>query len=105
MASLQKKGPAFYCQFLYQGRRRTVTIGQVSENAALAFTERVEELLDLITRRLITVPPDVDITKFIANDGKVLEEPAPVPQVVKFAEFKEKYLATHRNGAMEENSL
>jgi integrase len=105
MASLQKKGLAYYCQFLYQGRRRTVTVGKVSENAALAFAERVEELLDLIARRLITVPSGVDIAAFVANDGKVEETPASLPQAVPFAAFSEKYLATHRGGAMEENSL
>jgi integrase len=105
MASLQKKGLAYYCQFLYQGRRRTVTVGQVSEHAALAFAERVEELLALIGRRLITVPPGVDITDFLANDGKAEEVPTPIPQVVTFATFKEKYLATHGSGVMEENSL
>lgn len=105
MASLQKKGPAYYCQFLFQGRRRTVTVGQVSENAALTFLERVEELLGLIARRLITVPPGVDIAEFVANDGKADASSASVPQAVTFSAFKEKYLATHRGGAMEENSL
>jgi hypothetical protein len=99
MASLQKKGLACYCQFLYQGRRRTVTVGQVSENAALTFVERVEELLGLIARRLITVPLGVDIAEFVANDGKLEEAPVPLPQVVTFAAFTEKYLATHRGGA------
>src|SRR5579862_4846708 len=105
MASLQKKGPAYYCQFLYQGRRRTVTVGQVSENASLAFVERVEELLDLIARRLIAVPPGVDIGDFMANDGKVEEASARSPTNVTFAAFMDRYLATHRGGALEENSL
>ena len=105
MASLQKKGPAYYCQFLYQGRRRTVTVGMVTEHSALAFVERVEELLDLIGRELITVPPGVDITEFVAKDGKVEESSVPVPQVMTLAAFKESYLAAHDCGAMEENSL
>jgi hypothetical protein len=104
MPSLQKKGLAYYCQFLYQGRRRTVTVGRVNENTAFAFAERVEELLDLVARRLISVPPGADIAAFVANDGKVEEARAPSPKVVTSA-FKEKYLETHGGGAMEENSL
>jgi integrase len=105
MASLQKKGGAFYCQFVFQGRRRTVTVGKVSPDRAAAFAARAEELLGLIARGRVTVPLGVDITEFVLRDGK-----APDPQVaalppVTFQQFKEQYLETHCNGSMEPNSL
>ena len=42
MASLQKKGDAFYCQFCYLGKRYTVTVGKVSEAEAEAFAGRTQ---------------------------------------------------------------
>ena len=41
MASRQKKGDAFYCRFVFQGRRRTLTVGKVSPDTAQAFAPRI----------------------------------------------------------------
>jgi hypothetical protein len=46
----RRKVPRTAANSFTSGRRRTVTVGQVSENAALAFAEQVEELLDLMAR-------------------------------------------------------
>ena len=35
MASLQKKGDSWYCQFIYVKKRRTFTIGPVEKKEAL----------------------------------------------------------------------
>ena len=45
MASIQKKGEAFYCQFCFQGKRHTVTIGKVSRQEADVFVGKVDYLL------------------------------------------------------------
>src|SRR5262249_60653492 len=71
VASIQKKGEAYYCQFLYQGRRRTVTVGKVSEQDALAFGARTEELLGLLARGRLALPQGVQITDFVLADGRV----------------------------------
>jgi integrase len=105
MASVQKKGDAYYCQFLFQGRRRTVTVGKVSADSAAAFAARTEELLGLIARGRVVLPPGTDITDFVRRDGRPLEpDPAPAA-LVTFRQLKDRYLETHRAGAMESNSL
>jgi hypothetical protein len=45
MASLQKKGNGWYCQFLFPGERYTFTIGRVSKEQARAKSDRVDYLL------------------------------------------------------------
>jgi integrase len=106
MASLQKKGDAFYCQFVFHGRRRTVTVGKVSSDAAEAFAARTEELLSLLARGRVTVPAGVDIADFVLHDGKAPDpRPAAAAAPVTFRRLKERYLETHSAGAMEPNSL
>ena len=39
MASLQKKGESWYCQFRYGGQRHTYTVGEVSEAERVALAE------------------------------------------------------------------
>ncbi|HEX5272023.1 MAG TPA: hypothetical protein VFW33_16110, partial [Gemmataceae bacterium] len=79
MASVQKKGDAYYCQFVFQGRRRTVTVGKVSAETAAAFAARTEELLALIARGRLLVPPGADITDFVLRDGRPDHESAWEP--------------------------
>lgn len=106
MASVQKKGTAYYCQFVYDGRRRTVTIGPVGRAAAAAFAERAEELLALLARGRLALPAGVPITDFILRDGKALDaESAPGPRPLPFEELRKAYLTAHQDGAMEANSL
>src|SRR4051794_27450457 len=100
MASLQQKGDAFYCQFCYQGRRHTVTVGRVSRDEAEAFAGKVVYLLMRIKQKLIRVPPGVDIDEFVIRDGQVPEPEVAAPDPVSFGQFQQKYLDTHRNGAM-----
>lgn len=105
MASIQKKGDAFYCQFVYLGQRHTVTVGKVSQDEAEGFRGSAELLLLRLKQKLITVPPGVSITDFILHLGKVPEPIVAAPERISFADFGKRYLETHRNGAMEANSL
>jgi integrase len=105
MASLQQKGGSFYCQFCYHGKRHTVTVGPVSREEADAFAGKVEYLLLRIRQRLIHVPPGVAISDFILQDGKVAEPEAPPVEPIAFRQLRDRYLETHENGALEENSL
>lgn len=105
MASLQKKGDAFYCQFCYLGKRHTVTVGKVSEREAEAFAGATDQILLRIKQKLITLPPGVGIDEFVLMGGKTPEQPVPTVEAISFSAFKQKYLETHGNGAMEANSL
>jgi integrase len=108
VAFIQKKGESFYCQFLYLGRRYTVTVGPVSKEEAEAFRGKVEYLLLRIRQGFIVCPPGVPITEFIRADGQVKapeEIITAATEPVTFGQLKDRYLETHRNGSMEENSL
>jgi hypothetical protein len=107
MASLLHKGDSYYCQFYYQGHRFTVTIGEVPSDEAMDFVGSVGQLLRRIKQKLIHVPPGIKITDFVVSGGKVptVEEAAAPVEPVSFATFRQKYLDTHRQGAMEANSL
>jgi len=65
MASLQKKGESWYCQFLYHGKRHTFTIGKVEPDEAEAKANQADYLLMRIRQGLLTVPPGADIVLFL----------------------------------------
>ena len=104
MASLQKKGDAWYCQFLYGAngskKRYTVTIGQVSDTEALQWKSRTENLLLRLRQGLLEVPRGVGVADFILHDGK----PPVDPELARHKEttlhqLRESYLETFSNGA------
>jgi hypothetical protein len=70
MATLQKKGNGWYCQFLHHGKRHTVTIGRVSKTEARAKSDQIEYLLMRLKQGLIELPAGVDIREFVQRDGK-----------------------------------
>ena len=107
MASLLQKAGSYYCQFYYQGHRFTVTIGEVPRDEADDFVGSVGQLLRRIKQKLIHVPPGTKITDFVVSGGKVptIEAAAAPLEPTSFATFRQKYLDTHRQGAMEANSL
>ena len=106
MASLQKRGNAFYCQFLYQKRRFTFALGPVSEAEAQAVASKADYILMRIKQGLLD-PQGTDIITFIQNDGKVpvVEIAAKVQQSLSFAEFSSGYLTAFGAGAIEANTL
>lgn len=105
MASIQRKGDSYYCQFYHLGRRHTVTIGAVTPTEAEAFAGKVDYLLLRLRQRLIQIPPGVSIVDFVNHDGHVPEVIASAPMRISFAELKSQYLQTHRIGALEDNTL
>ena len=105
MASIQQKGNAFYCQFCFQGKRYTITVGKVPRREAETFAGKVDYLLMRIKQRLITVPPGIHITDYLLCDGNVPNTEQAVTDSITFRMFYQKYTETHSDGAMEENSL
>ncbi len=112
MASLQKKEESWHCQFRYQKQRRTWVLGPVEEIEAKAVKAKVEYILMRLKQRLLDVPAGMDIVDFLACDGK---PPPPAPAAeeslpeerkpVLFSEFRDAYLKTYGNGAIEKNTL
>ncbi len=107
LAYIVKKADSFYCQFYYLGKRHTVTVGPVDKAEAEAFGGKVDYFLLRLKQKLIQLPAGVSISDFIASDGKVVPvESATAPlEPISFSAFQQKYIETHRQGAMEENSL
>jgi len=105
MASLQKKGESWYCQFMYERQRHTYTIGKVDEAEAVSTAARIDYLLMRIRQRLLALPVGMDICEFIQHDGKPpVVEPTGVVNTT-FTIFRERYLETFGHGAVEPNSL
>lgn len=107
MASLQKKGDSWYCQFIYAKKRRTFTIGPVEEKEALQWQSRTETLLMRLEQGLLHVPRGVSIADFILHDGKppVADPANDVTRETTLHELREAYLTTFGNGAIEKNTL
>jgi len=105
MATLQVRNKSYRVLFCYRGKRYTFTLGAVSRKEAELAVAGVDRILLRIEQRLIAVPPATDIVEFVRHDGRPQEVPTPSTEPVTFRRFKDRYLETHRNGAMEANSL
>jgi hypothetical protein len=98
MASLQKKGNGWYCQFLHHGKRHTFAVGAVTEEEAKAKASQVDYLLLRLKQRLIALPAGVGIVEFIQHDGKPPADAVTIPerQVLSLTDFLARYLDTNR---------
>jgi integrase len=106
MASLQQKGDAYYCQFMFGGKRHTMTIGEVSKTEAGQWKAKVEHLLMRIKQRLLDVPPGISITDFLLFDGKPPVDPEHSEyKHTTLGDLRDQYVATFSNGAIEANTL
>jgi hypothetical protein len=93
MASLQKKGDAWYCQFTHAGRRHTLTIGKVAPHEARRWKLNTENLLRLVMQGRLEIPRGVSIADFILHDGKPPVDPAiAVRKDTTFRQLREAYV-------------
>jgi integrase len=104
MASLQNKCGAWYCQFLYHGKRHTFGLGKVAEDEAQAKASQVGYLLMRLRQNLLHLPPAMDIVTFLQFDGNPPQE-APEKGSLTLAALRDRYLDTHRNGSLEKSTL
>jgi hypothetical protein len=106
VASLQRKGNSWHCQFVYRRERRTWVLGEVEETEAHAIKGKVEYLLMRIKQHLLDVPAGMDIVTFLQYDGKPPQY-APTGQKPEttFAEFRDRFLKTFSGGAGEDSTL
>ncbi len=106
MATIQERNQSFRILFVYQGKRRTVTLGKVSRDEAEVKAGAIDLLLLRIKQKLSAVPAGVSIEDFVLCNGQVRTvEQAITSEPVTFPCFREKYLEAHRDGAMETNGL
>lgn len=105
MASLQRKADSWYCQFMYQGKRHTYTLGKVEDSEAESTAAKIDYILMRIRQRLLAVPAGMDIITFIEHDGKPPALKGPAALRTLLSELRECYLKTFGNGALEKNTL
>jgi integrase len=105
MASIQNRNGSYKLTFCYHGKRHYLTLGKVSEQEAEAKSAQVDYLLLRIRQNLVQVPSGVPIEEFIQHDGKIATPEQAPAAPLSFAQFRRRYLETHRNGAIEANSL
>ncbi len=67
----------------------------------------MEETLSDLERGRLHLPPDADLITFLLSDGKLTQRPqdTPPPKAITLGELRDRYVQTHSNGAMEQNSL
>ncbi len=106
MASLQHRSGSWRVIFRFRGLQHFVTIGEVDETEAQGVKARYEYILRLLKQRLLTLPSGMDIVTFLRNDGKPPDTTAEgdSPETT-FAQFRDGYLKTIGNGAVETNTL
>lgn len=106
MASLEKRNQTYRIVFMHGGKRHGFSLKTGDRREAETLAGGVAKTLMRIEQKLLKVPAGVDIVTFVQNDGRV-EEAAPysAAEPITFAQFRDRYLATHEDGAMESDSL
>lgn len=107
MASIQWRGDSYYCQFRYQGQRRTFSIGKLTDVEADAWVGKVDHILMRVKQRLLTVPSDCDIVDFVLADGRAPTTPLPAGtnERITLGTLRDRYFETHSNGTLERSTL
>ena len=105
MATLQVRNKSYRILFCFGGRRHAFTLGTVGKKEAELVAANVDRILLRVEQNLLTIPPGVDVVAFVQNGGRVPETELVTPAVVTFGSLRDKYLASHANGAMEDSSI
>lgn len=106
MASIQKKGDSYNCRFCYNGKRHTVTLGNVGDDEAETFAGKVDYLLMRLKQKLMHVPAGVEITDFVLSDGRIQPDQKEVePSSATYKDLQERFLQTHGNGSKEASTM
>jgi integrase len=97
MASLQKKGNSWYCQFYWRDQRFTFAVGRVTKPQAEAKATKVGEIVELLERGVLKLPDGMGVSAFVKHDG---HPPAPVEsqkvsQKSALGELRDAYLKAH----------
>jgi hypothetical protein len=95
---MQKQGNGWYCQFLYHGKRHTISIGSVSKAEAQAKADQVQYLIKRLNQGLLELPAGIHIREFVQRDGRPCPQATSMPLAtpLSLAEFRDRYLAANR---------
>jgi integrase len=113
MAALQERNGSFRLIFWHHGKQQTFTIGQVSEDEANDTAATVGNLLRGVEDGRIKVQAGLDIVAFLRQrlaslhretDDTPEAPPQPRDQTT-LGILRDRYITTHSNGTIEENSL
>src|SRR5438132_4597174 len=113
MAALQERNGSFRLIFWYYGKQHAFTIGQVSKKEANDTAATVGNLLRGVEDGRIRIPTGLDIVTFIRQrlaslnrESDLTPEPATRPRdETTLGILRDRYITTHSNGTIEENSL
>src|SRR5262249_15585516 len=76
------------------------------EDEAYSTKGRVEYLLMRLKQNLLTLPAGMDICTFLLHDGKPPDTYCePARRETAFSEFRDEYVRTFSNGALEQNTI
>lgn len=100
MASLQKKGNSWYCQFYWRDRRFTFSIGRVTKPQAEAKATKAGEIVELLERGMLKLPDGVKVADFVKYEG---QPPAPVEsqkpsQKFTLGTLRDRFIEARRGG-------
>jgi hypothetical protein len=107
MAAVQQRNGSFRVLFRHRGKQHAFTIGRVSGSEAKAKADQVEYLLMRLGQGFLSLPPGGDIVAFVRHDGTIPTEGAPsaTRDEPTMGMLRDRYLATHGNGTLEEHKL
>lgn len=106
MASLELRNLTYRVVFMFRGRKYGYSLDTGDCDTAEALRGGVEKTLMRVEQNLLPFPEGTDIIAFVKHDGRLPEkQTAAPPAPLTLAQMKEQYLAAHRGGAMEANSL
>jgi hypothetical protein len=97
MASLQKKGNSWYCQFYWRDRRFTFAVGRVTKPQAEAKATKAGEIVELLERGVLKLPDGMGVAAFVRHDGHppASAESQKVSQKSALGELRDAYLRVH----------
>lgn len=96
--------PFYRVRFRYQGRQFNRSLHTKNGRAARATCDRIGEMLDLLGRGLISVPPNTDAVSYLLSDGRVGRR-ATEHRQLGLSEFFKTYQERLPAGHKEESTL
>jgi integrase len=105
VAALELRNKTYRVVFMYAGKKYAYSLDTGQSDMAEALRGGVERTLMLLTQGLLRLPEGADLIAFVKAGGKVEEPSPPLAERLKLKTLTDGYLASHANGAMEENSL
>ena len=108
MASVQQRAGWFHLLFRYRGRQYSHALKTKDRREAEAHRGTVDRLLIRLRNRELPPPPaDAHLPTFLLAGGRQAADPTPVlvDRPLTLAGLRDRYLATHANGALEPKTL